>query len=420
MGYNLQLKESNYYPWQWEFLKSPKPINGAVAGMGAGKTHIFLHKTAINLVTRKNKHGVSNGWIVYPTYDLADDLFVEPFKEILGGLGISYEYNMAKHRFITAAGNIKIYQLQKPHRIIGAELTFIGFDEFDVESWKNCDLAFKKAIGRMRGSENCELYIVSTPEGYHYCHKIFAEDLDKNRLVVHGKTTDNIALPKAYVKLMEDAYDSRMLAAYRDGKFVNIQAGNTYYNFNRENNVDDKAEYIPSLPICAAVDFNVVPMAASLVQLHRQRPQIRVFDTIELRHSGGREILTDTMAKEIKARYRSKSYIVYPDPANQRHTSALDTDHEILRHNGFIVKAKPKAPRVADRVNAVNKVLEGNLIIHPRCKPLIIDLEQTSNVPGTRQIDKSNKERSHFSDGLGYLVDLEFPIIKPLLGSMQR
>ena len=50
---------------------------------------------------------------------------------------------------------IPIANVNITKRIIGAELTFIGFDEFDVESWKNCDMAFKKAIGRMRGSDNC-------------------------------------------------------------------------------------------------------------------------------------------------------------------------------------------------------------------------------------------------------------------------
>ena len=81
---------------------------------------------------------------------------------------------------------------------------------------------------------------------------------------------------------------------------------------------------------------------------------------------------------------------------------------------------KPKAPRIVDSVNAVNKICEGNLIIDPSCKGLITDLEQTVNKPGTREIDKSNKERTHFSDGLRYAIDFEYPIIKPIMGSIAR
>ena len=99
-------------------------------------------------------------------------------KGLIKQVNLPFEYKRAEHRFITAAGNIKIYQLQMPHRIVGSEYTYCGIDEFDVESWKNCDMAFKKAIGRMRGCDDTELYIVTSPEGYsrtgrlitHYTH----------------------------------------------------------------------------------------------------------------------------------------------------------------------------------------------------------------------------------------------------------
>ena len=98
----------------------------------------------------------------------------------------------------------------------------------------------------------------------------------------------------------------------------------------------------------------------------------------------------------------------------------MHTDHDILRQGGFEVKVKPKAPRVIDSVNAVNKICEENIIIDPSCKGLITDLEQTVNKEGTREIDKSDKQRTHFSDGLRYAIDFEYPIIKPLMGSIAR
>ena len=234
MGFNLQLYEEDYFPHQWSFLTSKKPISGLISGFGSGKTFIFIRRVFVAHIMKKNSKGLSNGWIIYPTYDLADDLFVQPFSELLRNKGISFTYNIAKHRFVTSYGTIKLYQLQKPQRIIGAELTYIGFDEFDVESWKNCDIAFKKAIGRMRGAENSQIFIVSSPEGYHYCHKIFVEDANEDREVIHGKTTDNTYLPQSYIKLMQSTYDEKMLLAYMDGQFTNLQQGSTYYAFNRE------------------------------------------------------------------------------------------------------------------------------------------------------------------------------------------
>ena len=86
----------------------------------------------------------------------------------------------------------------------------------------------------MRGSEDCEIYIVTSPEGFHYTHKIFVTDNNDDRHLVRGKTTDNTYLPEQYVKLLESNYDDNLLKAYRDGEFVNLSALSTYHTFNRE------------------------------------------------------------------------------------------------------------------------------------------------------------------------------------------
>ena len=96
------------------------------------------------------------------------------------------------------------------------------------------------------------------------------------------------------------------------------------------------------------------------------------------------------------------------------------SDIDLLIKGGFKVKALKANPLVIDRVNAVNKALDGNLIIDPMCKELINDLEKTANKQGTREIDKTNKSLSHMSDALGYAVHWELPIMKPTLGSIKR
>ena len=417
--YKLRFNKDDYFPHQWDFLTSDKAINGLVGGFGSGKTFVFLKKSLINLFKRTNSAGVSNGWIIYPTYDLAEELFVQPFKELLDDINCPYEYNQSKHRFRTAAGNIKIYQLQKPQRIIGAELTFIGFDEFDVESWKNCDMAFKKAIGRMRGSDNCEIYIVTSPEGYHYTHKIFVTDANEDRLLIKGKTTDNTYLPKAYVKLLESNYDENLLKAYRDGEFVNLSALSTYHSFNREKNVKE-VKYNPKKPIHIGQDFNTDPLCAVLWQEYNDKPNIRIFKTYSLSHAGEGDLLTERLCQQIKQDYPNNTYFSYPDATGRaKHSSARYSDIDILRRH-FKVMVKHINPLVVNRVNAMNKALQDNLIIDPSCQDLINDLERTTNKPNTREIDKSNKELTHLTDALGYSVEWNYPTIKPKLWSVDR
>ena len=368
---------------------------------------------------RVNKTGKSSGLILYPTYDLANELFVEPFCEMLEQYDIPFDYKRAEHRFITAAGNIKIYQLQMPHRIVGSEYTYCGIDEFDVESWKNCDMAFKKAIGRMRGCEDTELYIVTSPEGFHYTHYVFVENENDDRYLVHGKSTDNTYLPQKYVELLESNYDDKMLQAYRDGNFVNLSQGATYYAFDRQENVA-KVDYNPNKPIYIGADFNCDPLAFCLFQRYEQTPQIRVFDTFALSHQGDGDLLTERMALTIKDKYPNRQYFCYPDATGRaKGSSAAYSDISILKRH-FQVKVKHINPRVINRVNAMNKALSGNMIIDPRCKDLINDLEKVTNKQGTREIDKSNKMLSHISDALGYAVTYEFPVTRPKLWSIDR
>ena len=420
MESKMTLYQEDYLPHQWEFITSKKQINALVGGFGSGKTYAFLHKTFINHIKKRNDKDMSNGWIIYPTYELAEELFVEPMKEIFERNGINYKYNVQKHKFTTPYGIMKIYQLQKPQRIIGAELTFIGFDEFDVESWKNCDIAYKKAIGRMRGSSDCEIYIVTSPEGFHYTHHQFVENDNDSKALIHGKTTDNVYLPDSYIDLLEQNYDKSMLQAYRDGEFVNISALSTYHSFERSKNVQ-KCEYDRSQPVRIGLDFNNDPMCSILFHTYKTEPKVRIFDCISLSHQGQGDLLTSRICAVIKDKYPNHQYIVYPDASGfQRHTSAMFSDIDLLKQAGFKVNVRKSNPPVTNRVNSVNKMLEGNIIIDPRCKALIQDLEKVTNKQGTRDIDKSNKLLTHMTDALGYAIEWEFPIIKPTLGAIER
>ena len=430
----LQLYKEAYLPHLWELLthnkKNPnKKITFLIGGFGSGKTHSLLHKVFLCHITKFNKQGKSNGWVIYPTNELAEELFVEPMKEMFERKGIQYKYNIQKHKFTTPYGTIKVYQLQVPKRIVGAELTYIAFDEMDIESWKNCEIAYKKAIGRMRGSEDCEIFIVSSPEGYHYCHHIAVEKANESTHLIHGKTTDNPYLPDGYIKLLEQNYDSRMLEAYRDGKFVNIQNDSTYL-FDRSKNVKE-CKYNRSLPIHIGLDFNVHPFSCVLAHIYPHKPKVQVFDTITLSHAGAGDLLTQRMADTIKDKYPNEQYIIYPDASSrQRATSAAFSDFDILKMNGFQIRMGNKNPLVVNRVNSVNNMLETklegnqlqpNIIIDPRCKDLINDLEKVVYKKNTREIDKtSNKMITHSSDALGYLVSYLFPIIKPTLGAIDR
>jgi phage terminase large subunit len=75
---------------------------------------------------------------------------------------------------------------------------------------------------------------------------------------------------------------------------------------------------------------------------------------------------------------------------------------------------------VRDRINCVNARLrnqagDSRLFIDPKCKELIRDLEEVSwavdsTGAATEDLNKSDKNRTHTSDALGYFIYPEFPM----------
>ena len=387
-----------------------------LGGVGSGKTTAFCVKA----ISEAGKNSGKTILLAEPTYPMIRDVLQPTFEQVLRQAGFDYEYTATatKYRIYWKKGwcDVIMRSAENYMRWAGLNLAAGGIDEADQ---LRDDRAWKMLLSRLRDGNTLTAFGSGTPEGFKFVYKYWGDNPIDGYKLIRGRTEDNIMLPEEFIKSLKDNYDENLLKAYLNGEFVNLQQGSTYYQFTRDNNVKE-VKYNPSLPIKVSIDFNVEPMAASIFQTYNSKPFVRVFSEVELHHSGGAELLTERMVQEIKGRYPNQKYIAYPDPANQRHTSALHTDHDILRQGGFEVKVKPKAPRIIDSVNAVNKLCEKNLIIDPSCKGLITDLEQTVNKQGTREIDKSDKQRTHFTDGLRYAIDYEFPIIKPQMGSIPR
>ena len=406
------------FPHQFSYVSSNEKHPFLIGGVGSGKTTAFVLMAIRQCLLNAGKRIL----LAEPTFPMIRDVLQPALEDVIRRAGFSYDYSATemKYKVKWEGGwcDVILRSAENYQRWAGLNLAAGGIDEADQ---LRDDRAWKMLLSRLRDGNTLTAFGSGTPEGFKFVYKYWHDDPGPGYELIRGKTTDNSMLPEEFINSLKENYDETLLRAYLNGEFVNLQSGATYYNFDRSNNVRSNT-YNPTLPVRCAIDFNVSPMACSLFHISKNvSPEVQVFEEIELHHSGGSEIITERMAQEIKGRYPRQRYIAYPDPAGgSRHTSALHSDHDILRRAGFEVKVKPKAPRITDSVNAVNKLCEKNLIIDPSCKGLITDLEQTVNKPGTRDIDKSDKERTHYSDGLRYAIDYEFPITKPLMGSIPR
>ena len=418
----MTLHKSNYFPSQWEFLTNKKKarISAFTGGFGSGKSFCLLSKVFYCLITKLNKDGKSNGLVLYPTYNLADQVFVEPFKEMLERNGIPYTYNIAQHRFKTIYGNIQIYQTRYPQRIVGASYTYCGIDELDIEKFTVAELTVQKALGRLRGCEDAELFITTTPEGFGYTWHLMVEQSSDDKLLVRGKTTDNKYLPESYIQSLRDNYDDKLLEAYINGNFINLTQGATYYAFNRDKHTG-RYNYNPRLPLHCGFDFNNFPLSTVVCQ-RQSDGSLQVIKEIVLSHQGDGDLPTQRMCSAVKEYFPNNIYYAYPDATgSSKHSSAMYSDISIIRKNGFNVQVAHINPKVVNRVNSVNNQLaKNNIKIDNSCKALIKDFEQVVNKENTRDIDKSNPNLTHMSDAFGYLCNWLYPVTKPSIGVTDR
>jgi hypothetical protein len=190
-------------------------------------------------------------------------------------------------------------------------------------------------------------------------------------------------------------------------------SGRVYYPFNRQEHVG-LYPFNPMLPIWVGMDFNIDPMSAVIFQ-PQVNGEIWIVDEIVLFGSN-----TEEVCKEIDKRYwrQQKGVVVYPDPAGgQRQHARGETDLDILRENGFKrIKHRRKNPFVADRVNAVNRMLRSadgtvRMRINEHCKHVISAFEQTIYKRGSRDVDK-DAGVEHSADAAGYCIELEYPVRK--------
>ncbi|MAH46970.1 hypothetical protein CMI37_14165 [Candidatus Pacearchaeota archaeon] len=398
------------YGHQDDFVYSEAKYPALIAGYGAGKTYALCVKALRQCGLNAGKVGL----LAEPVYPMVKDVLQPTWEEVLREAGYSYEYNASDLRYkVKWDGgycDVLLRSAENSRRWAGLNLAFGGIDESDL---LKDDYAWKMLLSRLRDGNTLTAFTTTTPEGFRYVWELWENNPKEGYEYIRASSYDNKSLPREFLKSLEQNYDEQLVKAYLLGNFVNLQRGSTYYAFSREKNTKE-VQYIETMPIKIGLDFNVSPITCTLIQEYYSNPRVRVFDEISIKHSGGQELMTQQLCDEIKRRYGSnRNIIIYPDPSgNQRRTSSYNTDHDILRQNNFKVLTKQSAPSVIDRVNSVNSIMK-TCIIDPKCKGLIRDLEQVVNKDGTREIDKSNKELTHLSDGFGYYIDFEHPISKP-------
>lgn len=385
---------------QANFLTSTNFATLFAAGVGSGKSFIGSHWAKEKIISEPK----SRGFIGANTYNQLRNATLATFFGVLDEHNFRYKYNQQRNIIDVNGTIIYAYSLDNYQNIRGIEIGWGWLDETRDTPRE----AFDVVLGRLRDkrAKKLELRLTSSPCGYNWLYDYFAGPNKKPGYeMVQGSTFDNPYLPPSYVESLRDSYDDKMYQQEVLGQFVTTGVGQVYYSFNRNRNVRG-LERDQKHPLMIGMDFNINPMSAVVFQC--VGPEIRAIDEISLMSSD-----TSEMGKHILAKYGRVRVI--PDSTGKRKQTSSKglSDHQILRDMGHEVVYNANPARF-DRYVCVNNLLEKDrLVIDPKCKHLIADLEKVTYRPGTTEPDATtDKSLTHMSDALGYGCWFCFPVIK--------
>lgn len=290
----------------------------------------------------------------------------------------------------------------------GISIDYLVMDEcsdIEVACWSE---VLRPALADRKG----HALFISTPKGYNWFYDLWAgAPTQDNWQSFQFTTLEGGNVPDEEIEAAKAELDPRTFEQEFLASFVNF-SGVVYYAFERERNVKELPAQTDIRDVLhVGVDFNTSPMSA--VVANWDGLTMHVFDEIEIRNSN-----TYELCEELSKRYPKNRIIAYPDASGaNKKTSAMNTDHNILRQYNYVVKSARVNPPVIDRIASVNTALynktgETRLTIGPKCKSLIRCIDKQTYKEGTRQPDKT-AGLDHMPDALGYLVWGLMPIRRP-------
>ena len=394
---------------QAEVFNNAARFKVVVAGRRWGKTR--LAKTSIIKNAKKPKQLI---WYVAPTYNMARGIMWHELMESIPKSWILRFHETRLEIVLVNGTRIELKGADKPDTLRGRGINHLVIDEAQDIKQETWTRVLRPTLASTIG----DALIIGTPKAFNWLYDLFMrgqKEINRVRNRWCSWQFPTITSPFIRRSEIEEAkadMDEKSFRQEFEASFETM-SGRVYYTFDRKIHLGDH-KFNPKLPIWIGQDFNIDQMSSVIMQ-PQPNGEIWIVDEVVLFGSN-----TQETADEVARRYwrYQKQITFYPYPAgqNREHTRG-ESDLEVLRDAGFKrMKYRRKHPKVADRVNAVNRMFKSadgkiRMRVDRECKHTIEAFEQTIYKKGTRDVDKS-QGTEHAADATGYCIDLEFPVRK--------
>jgi hypothetical protein len=399
-----------------EVYRSKARFRVVVAGRRWGKTAL----SRVLMITRAALKPKQKVWYVAPSYRMAKQIMWLDLQDAIPRGWIKKINETTLTITLMNGSRIELKGADKPDSLRGVGIHFLVLDEFQDISEETWTQVLRPTLADTQG----EAIFIGTPKAYNYLYTLYRHGQDPKKVKRleweswQFPTITSPFIPESEIEAARKDMDEKSFKQEFEASFETM-SGRVYHAFDRLTHVG-KFAFNSKLPLWVGMDFNIDPMSTVLLQ-PQPNGEIWAVGEIVLFGSNTKEI-----AEELERRFwrMQRQTTVYPDPAGgSRQHARGESDLDILREQGFTrQKFRRKHPPVADRINAVNRMLKAadgtiRLKVDESCRHLIASLEQTIYKRGSRDVDK-DAGLEHSADALGYPIELEYPVRKILIGGL--
>jgi len=399
---------------QENFHKLNSRFKGFSGPVGSGKSKALCYE-AIRL-SYLNAGRV--GLIGAPTCGMLKDTTLTALLETLAEHRIPHRHHRAEQRIILGdnGSQILLRSLTNSDSLRGTNLAWFGVDELTYTS-ESSWLQLEARLRDTRATQYCG-FAVWTPKGADWVYRRFIGGNSPNYAVVTAKPFENSFVLRSnpkYYDLLRNSYCDQQYRQEVLGEYITGDQNRVYNSFDESVHLTS-ARIDDNVPLLWAFDFNVDPMCSVVAQ--KGSAGVIVIDEIVLRRSG-----TEEMCREFANRYGDHrgSIRVYGDASGNSRSTKGPSDYDIVRNTlrrelgtAFALVVPRANPAVRDRVALVNGLLRAasgkvTLKVDPRCTELVKDFLELRFKEKSSIVDKDrDRERSHLSDALGYMLWQEY------------